>query len=36
LGYAAVAAALATTGYGAVEPIPHARRVEEALQSWAE
>jgi 2-dehydro-3-deoxygluconokinase len=34
--YAAVAAALATTGYGAVEPIPHARRVEEALQSWAE
>ena len=34
--YAAVAAALATTGYGAVEPIPHARRVQEALQAWAE
>jgi 2-dehydro-3-deoxygluconokinase len=34
--YAAVAAALATTGYGAVEPIPHARRVEEALRSWPE
>jgi len=29
--YAAVAAALSTEGYGAVEPIPHAARVREAL-----
>ena len=32
--YAAVAAALATTGFGAVEPIPRASRVQEALQTW--
>ena len=30
--YAAVAAALSTQGYGAVEPIPHAQQVEQALQ----
>ncbi len=29
--YAAAAAALSTEGYGAVEPIPHAARVREAL-----
>jgi 2-dehydro-3-deoxygluconokinase len=33
--YAAVAAALSTTGYGAVEPIPRTERVEEALKTWA-
>jgi 2-dehydro-3-deoxygluconokinase len=32
--YAAVAAALSTTGYGAVEPIPHRQRVEAALAAW--
>lgn len=31
--YAAVAAALSTEGYGAVEPIPHAARVRAALQA---
>jgi 2-dehydro-3-deoxygluconokinase len=34
--YAAVAAALSTTGYGAVEPIPRAERVKEELKTWAE
>jgi 2-dehydro-3-deoxygluconokinase len=34
--YAAVAAALSTTGFGAVEPIPSVGRVEEALETWAE
>jgi 2-dehydro-3-deoxygluconokinase len=29
--YAAAAAALSPEGYGAVEPIPHAARVREAL-----
>lgn len=29
--YAAVAAALSTEGYGAVEPIPHAERVRQAM-----
>ncbi len=33
--YAAVAAALSTTGYGAVDPIPTASQVQEALSSWA-
>lgn len=32
--YAAVAAALSTTGYGAVEPVPVRSRVEEALARW--
>jgi 2-dehydro-3-deoxygluconokinase len=32
--YAAVAAALSTTGFGAVEPIPHADRVQKALRTW--
>ena len=32
--YAAAAAALSTAGYGAVEPIPNADRVKEALQEW--
>ena len=32
--YAAVAAALSTTGYGAVAPIPRRERVEEALAAW--
>jgi 2-dehydro-3-deoxygluconokinase len=32
--YAAAAAALATTGFGAVEPIPRAERVQEALHTW--
>jgi 2-dehydro-3-deoxygluconokinase len=32
--YAAVAAALSTTGYGAVEPIPRRDRVEAALAAW--
>jgi 2-dehydro-3-deoxygluconokinase len=32
--YAAVAAALSTTGYGAVEPIPTAGAVLEALERW--
>lgn len=32
--YAAVAAALSTSGYGAVEPIPTASRVQEALATW--
>jgi 2-dehydro-3-deoxygluconokinase len=32
--YAAVAAALSTTGYGAVEPIPRRERVEVALAAW--
>lgn len=32
--YAAVAAALSTTGYGAVEPIPSATQVREALLAW--
>ena len=31
--YAAAAAALSTEGYGAVEPIPHAARVREALSA---
>lgn len=31
--YAAVAAALSTEGYGAVEPIPHAARVRAALEA---
>lgn len=31
--YAAVAAALSTEGYGAVEPIPHAARVRSALEA---
>lgn len=31
--YAAAAAALSTQGYGAVEPIPHAARVREALSA---
>jgi 2-dehydro-3-deoxygluconokinase len=34
--YAAVAAALSTTGFGAVAPIPRAARVKEALQTWAD
>jgi 2-dehydro-3-deoxygluconokinase len=34
--YAAVAAALSTTGYGAVEPIPTATQVQEALDRWTE
>jgi 2-dehydro-3-deoxygluconokinase len=34
--YAAVAAALSTTGYGAVEPIPNAEQVNEVLARWAE
>jgi 2-dehydro-3-deoxygluconokinase len=29
--YAAAAAALSTQGYGAVEPIPHAAQVRQAL-----
>ena len=33
--YAAIAAALSTTGYGAVEPIPRKARVEQALRAWA-
>ena len=33
--YAAVAAALSTTGFGAVAPIPHAAQVKKALASWA-
>jgi 2-dehydro-3-deoxygluconokinase len=33
--YAAVAAALSTTGYGAVEPIPTVDQVQEALRQWA-
>jgi 2-dehydro-3-deoxygluconokinase len=33
--YAAVAAALSTTGYGAVDPIPTASQVQEALSSWS-
>jgi 2-dehydro-3-deoxygluconokinase len=33
--YASVAAALSTTGYGAVDPIPMASQVQEALSSWA-
>jgi 2-dehydro-3-deoxygluconokinase len=33
--YAAIAAALSTTGYGAVEPIPTAGQVREALERWA-
>jgi len=33
--YAAVAAALSTTGYGAVDPIPTASKVQEALREWA-
>jgi 2-dehydro-3-deoxygluconokinase len=32
--YAAVAAALSTTGYGAVAPIPDAARVRAALAAW--
>ena len=32
--YAAVAAALSTTGYGAVDPIPRRERVEAALAGW--
>jgi 2-dehydro-3-deoxygluconokinase len=32
--YAAVAAALSTTGFGAVAPIPGAAQVEHALASW--
>lgn len=32
--YAAVAAALSTTGFGAVAPIPDAERVKKALASW--
>lgn len=32
--YAAVAAALSTQGYGAVEPIPRRAEVEAALASW--
>jgi 2-dehydro-3-deoxygluconokinase len=32
--YAAVAAALSTTGYGAVDPIPRRERVEAALSTW--
>lgn len=32
--YAAVAAALATTGFGAVEPIPRAEEVRAALAGW--
>ena len=32
--YAATAAALSTEGYGAVEPIPRAEKVWEALESW--
>jgi 2-dehydro-3-deoxygluconokinase len=31
--YAAVVAALSTEGYGAVDPIPHAKRVREAMHS---
>jgi 2-dehydro-3-deoxygluconokinase len=31
--YAALAAALSTEGYGAVEPIPHAERVRQALRA---
>jgi 2-dehydro-3-deoxygluconokinase len=34
--YAAVAAALSTKGYGAVEPIPTAKQVQEALDRWTE
>ena len=34
--YAAVAAALSTKGYGAVEPIPTATQVREALDRWTE
>lgn len=33
--YANVAAALSTTGYGAVEPIPHRDLVEAALKAAA-
>ena len=33
--YAAAAAALSTQGYGAVEPIPHARVVWQALGAQA-
>ena len=32
--YAAIAAALSTTGYGAVAPIPHAAAVRAALATW--
>jgi 2-dehydro-3-deoxygluconokinase len=32
--YAAVAAALSTTAYGAVDPIPTAERVQEAFDQW--
>jgi 2-dehydro-3-deoxygluconokinase len=32
--YASMAAALSTEGYGAVEPIPDARRVNAALKVW--
>ena len=32
--YAAMAAALSTEGYGAVEPIPRADKVREALVAW--
>jgi 2-dehydro-3-deoxygluconokinase len=31
--YAGVAAALSTQGYGAVEPVPHAKRVKEVLKA---
>jgi 2-dehydro-3-deoxygluconokinase len=33
--YAAATAALSTTGFGAVEPVPTADRVQEALRTWA-
>jgi 2-dehydro-3-deoxygluconokinase len=33
--YAAVAAALSTTGYNAVAPIPRAEQVKQALASWS-
>jgi 2-dehydro-3-deoxygluconokinase len=33
--YAAVAAALSTTGFGAVAPIPSADQVKKALASWS-
>jgi 2-dehydro-3-deoxygluconokinase len=33
--YAAVAAAISTTGFGAVAPIPSAERVKKALATWS-
>jgi 2-dehydro-3-deoxygluconokinase len=33
--YAAVAAAISTTGFGAVAPIPNAEQVQKALASWS-